>query len=496
MPSNPTIRRSALSLLAAGMVASLHPGRALAEPAQAGAEGGSAEQGALADLRPFDPGQLKLQGDPAKPADLRLQEELRLRPARPALIAAVETLSIFVLWSSWNRVSGTKDWARVTPESIRDNLTSPWVYDDDPFYTNQFGHPYQGSMVFGAARSAGLGFWASSAYPFAFSALWEVAGETERASINDQVTTTIGGIVLGEVFYRAADWIRGDGRSIWRQAVATLVSPVSTVNRTVVTGGDPEPPGPLRLSVGVGALTTMEFDTPSRGMAPSLDLKLTHGVPGSPGWRFARPFDHFDAELFWAATPDPVFSLRARGLMVGREFAEGPEGGGLWGLWLSFDLVGPGTRRVSTSALGVGATGRWALGPTLALEGTAVGSAVLMGASGVTGPVGERAYRFGPGAQGVLETWLSAGDRFRAGLELRPYLVVAAGAPGGRDVLLEAEALARVRLWDHNALEVSAMRTTRWSTEADGADTRRDANLLMVSWRWAVDPPGPGVGRG
>ncbi len=358
------------------------------------------------------------------------------------------------------------------------------------------GHPYQGSLSFGAARSAGLGFWASSAYPFAFSALWELAGETERASINDQVTTTVGGIVLGEILYRASDWIRGDGRSVWRHAVATLLSPVSTVNRTLVVGGDPEPPAPLRLSAGVGALTTTAFDAGAGRVAPSLDLRLTLGVPGSPGWKFERPFDHFDAVLLYASTPDPVFSLRARGLMVGREFAEAATGGGLWGLWLSFDLVGPSTRRVSTSALGVGATGRWALGPALTLEGTAVGSAVLLGASGVTAPVGERAYRFGPGAQGVLETYVSLGDRFRAGLELRPYLVVAAGEPRGRDVLLEGEALARVRLFGHHALEVSATRTLRWATDGNGLGTQDGVTQSMVSWRWAVEPLGAGVARG
>jgi hypothetical protein len=40
--------------------------------------------------------------------------------------------------------------------SIRRNLRGPWVVDDDPYQTNQLGHPYQGSMYHGFARSAGL----------------------------------------------------------------------------------------------------------------------------------------------------------------------------------------------------------------------------------------------------------------------------------------------------------------------------------------------------
>jgi hypothetical protein len=496
MLSTSSARLAALPLLVSSLALLLHPRPVRADPAEAGAEDRGPSSLGTADLQLVDPDPLRHQGEPPKPADLRLQEDLRPRPVRPALTAAVESLTVFMAWTTYNRLSGTKSWANVTPESVRDNLTSRWILDDDPYYTNQIGHPYQGSLSFGAARSAGLGFWASTAYPLAFSTLWEVAGETERASINDQVTTTVGGIVLGEVLYRAADWIRGDGRSVWRQVVATLLSPVSTVNRTVVVGGDPEPPAPLRLSTGVGELTTTAFDPRGGGVAPSLDLRLTLGVPGSPGWKFERPFDHFDAKLLYAATPDPVFSLLARGLMIGSEFAENPSGGGLWGLWLSFDLVGPGTRRVSTSALGVGATGRWALGPTLTLEGTAIGSAVLLGASGVTTTVGERTYRFGPGAQGVLETYLSVGDRLKAGLELRPYLVVAAGDPGGRDTLLEGEVSARLRIWGHHAIEASAARTLRWSSEASGQDTLSGVTQLMVTWRWAVEPLGAGVVRG
>src|SRR5688572_23703389 len=59
----------------------------------------------------------------------------------------------------------------VTPASIRRNLRGPWVVDDDPFELNQFGHPYQGALYHGAARSNGLSYWPSMAYTFAGSAL-------------------------------------------------------------------------------------------------------------------------------------------------------------------------------------------------------------------------------------------------------------------------------------------------------------------------------------
>jgi hypothetical protein len=439
---------------------------------------------------------LKLDGGAIDYAPLATQQDLRPRPQAPALTAAVETLAIFTVVATWNRTVGAARWATVTPQSIGKNLASPWVLDDNAYFVNQMGHPLQGSVTFGAARSAGLGFWGSTAYPFAASALWELAGETERPALNDQVTTTVGGIVLGEILYRASDWIRGDGRGAWRQVAATLISPMSTVNRTVVVGGDPEPIGPLRFSAGMGVITTSSNPSLDGGIAPAFDLKVTHGVPGSPGWKFNRPFDHFDVALQYAPTPDPIMSLRARGLLVGSEFAEGPAGGGLWGLWLSFDLASPSSRRVSTSAVGVGGTGRWALTPALTLDGTAVGSAIILGASGVTAPVGDRSYRFGPGAQAVLEASLTWEDRFRLGLDLRPYLVVAAGPPGGRDILVVSDLSARLRLWGHHALEATASRYLRLATEVEGQGTQAGGTTLMVTWRWAVEPLGAGVVRG
>ena len=40
--------------------------------------------------------------------------------------------------------------------SIRHNLGSSWGVDNDPFRTNQLGHPDAGSMYHTFARSAGL----------------------------------------------------------------------------------------------------------------------------------------------------------------------------------------------------------------------------------------------------------------------------------------------------------------------------------------------------
>jgi len=436
--------------------------------------------------------------DPGRPDQLPVLSSRRA-PVR-YLTPAAEALAVQGLMMGWNRYVGSARWATVTPDSVHQNLTSRWVLDDNAYFINQLGHPYQGTFPYSAARSAGLGFWTSSAFPFAASALWEVAGETEQPSINDQVTTTVAGIVFGEVLYRAGDWVRGDGRSPWRTAAAAFLSPMSAVNRSLLRGVPAEAPVALRLETTAGVLTEQHRPAGQAAApaAPMLGVALTHGVPGDADFRFERPFDHFDARFAFAAASDPAMSLRARGLVAGTDFAAGEGGGGLWGLWLGFDLESPGVRRVSTSSLGVGATGRWAVGRGVAVEGTAIGSAVMLGAAGVVArdPGSDRDYRFGPGAQGLLDVAVSAGDRVRAGVSLRQYLVIGAGDSTGSDLLLDGAVTARVRVVGHHGLQASASRFQRTAREDDGSVARQQGSSLVLSWVYAVDPPPPGAARG
>src|SRR2546427_5798735 len=88
--------------------------------------------------------------------------------------------------------------------SIRKNLTSATVIDNDPFSINQLGHPYQGSIYYGIARSAGLNYWQSLAYTLAGSYLWETFGEKTPPSLNDHINSGIGGSFVGEALVRMA----------------------------------------------------------------------------------------------------------------------------------------------------------------------------------------------------------------------------------------------------------------------------------------------------
>ena len=100
---------------------------------------------------------------------------------------------------------------------------------------NQFGHPYQGNLYFNAGRANGLSFWESAPLAALGSATWEYFGEKNHASINDFVTTTMGGIALGEMFHRAGwlirDASRAGGKRRRSEILAMVVDPITGVNR-------------------------------------------------------------------------------------------------------------------------------------------------------------------------------------------------------------------------------------------------------------------------
>jgi hypothetical protein len=121
-------------------------------------------------------------------------------------------------------------------DTIRKNLETAPTYDKDPFSVNQIAHPYQGSLYYGFARSAGLDFWQSMGYALFGSFLWETAGETTPLSINDYVTTTIGGSFGGEALFRMASRLLENANGtpgFWRELGAALLSPSTGFNRLV-----------------------------------------------------------------------------------------------------------------------------------------------------------------------------------------------------------------------------------------------------------------------
>ena len=222
--------------------------------------------------------------------------------------------------------------ARVTPKTWWDNMEQGWVWDLDDFTVNQFGHPYQGSNYFNTGRANGLNFYESAAMTAFGSSTWEFFGETNHASLNDYINTTLGGIALGEAFHRAAWLIRdtratGSGR-LWREIGATVLDPVTGYNRFV--SGDAsavtdKPPDMVPSALGaVSSLGVLWRGSDTNAFSatgqPFLEVDLLYG--DLEAGRTRDPYDAMATRLRFGGGGG-ISEARVRGRLLGQPLNDG-----------------------------------------------------------------------------------------------------------------------------------------------------------------------------
>jgi hypothetical protein len=237
-------------------------------------------------------------------------------PPRRIGMSLVQTTGINVIYELANLARGQVT-ARITPKTWWANMQQGWVWDLDDFTVNQIGHPYQGNNYFNAGRANGLNFYESAAVTAFGSATWEFFGETNHASLNDFINTTLGGMALGEMFHRTGWLIRnthatGKAR-LWSEIGAAAVDPITGLNRFV--SGD----------------ASRVTDKPSDLLPSSLGVVASAGVlwRGTQASAFTAAGDPFlefdayygDANSGRSRTPYDAFGLRLR-LGGGSSFSE------------------------------------------------------------------------------------------------------------------------------------------------------------------------------
>jgi hypothetical protein len=381
------------------------------------------------------------------------------------LIPALDIIAFDFLLNRFDYYAFERETYDVSYASIKRNLRANWVFDNDPYAINQLGHPYQGSMYHGFARSAGLDFWPSLGYAFGGSILWEIAGETTTPSRNDQIASGIGGSFLGEPLFRMANLLLEKGRlsKPWRELGAAAISPATGFNRwafgdrfkTIFPSNDPAFHG--RLDVGASLTTQNErgISQPLERHEAIADFYLEYGSPGKRDYAYRRPFDYFNFQMS-AATGNGVESLITRGLLIGRDYGRASDPyRGVWGLYGSYDYIAPQIFRASTVALSVGTTAQWWLSRSVALQGTALLGAGY-GAAGTIRGVGERDYHYGLTPQALLAGRLVFGNRATLDMALRDYYVskVASTEARGYENVARADATFTYRIHRDQAISL------------------------------------------
>ncbi|HVQ41361.1 MAG TPA: DUF3943 domain-containing protein [Vicinamibacterales bacterium] len=223
-------------------------------------------------------------------------------PRRSLATPLLDTLWLNIMYNSINRASHDAT-ADIDPHVWWANMKSGFEWDNNPWPVNQIGHPYQGSNYFNAGRANGLGFYGSAAVAAFGSSTWEYFFENNRASFNDLINTTLGGIALGEVFHRVA-WVVRDPMSEGRkkkELIALAIDPIGGLTRMVngdakrVTAKPPTmTPSSIRYSLAGGVMWQgKSLDQVDGQGLVIIDMAVAYG--NTREQRSTVPFGSFDA---------------------------------------------------------------------------------------------------------------------------------------------------------------------------------------------------------
>ncbi len=219
--------------------------------------------------------------------------------------------------------------SHITPKTWWANMKQGWVWDLDEFAVNQIGHPYQGNAYFNSGRANGLSFYESAAVAAFGSGTWEYFGETNYASLNDLINTTLGGAALGEMFHRAGWLVRNThatgGRRRWSEIGATALDPMTGLNRFLTGDASrvtdkPADFVPMSLNgiFSVGALWRGDNTHAVKSAAePFLEMDLLYG----DAWtgRSRTPYEAFAVRLMFGGGAG-FSEARVRGRLLGQPF--------------------------------------------------------------------------------------------------------------------------------------------------------------------------------
>lgn len=287
-----------------------------------------------------------LTSKPELPDSLDLFYYSKKRP----LMASTMVFGINMGVWAFDRYIREADFAYINHRTIKDNFRKGFVWDNDQMGTNMFMHPYHGSLYFNSARSNGYNYWQSGLYSIAGSAMWELFMECEYPSTNDIIATPMGGMALGEVFYRTSDLILNDKATgmarFGRELAAFIVSPMRGLTR-IITGDAWRirsttgkqfgvPKVFVELSMGTRILE-LNDEILDKGVGFGTEINLEYGD------RFEsedkKPYDYFSvkAHINFQASQPILGQLNVIGRLIGKDIKDDSKRYLSIGLYQHFD---------------------------------------------------------------------------------------------------------------------------------------------------------------
>jgi hypothetical protein len=419
------------------------------------------------------------------------------------IIPAVDIVGFQLALNLFNRnFDSEADIYKTDGSSIQHNLQSGWVIDKDPFATNQFLHPYQGSIYHGFARSAGLNYWEALGYDFVGSAIWEVAGETGAPSMNDQITTSFGGSFLGEALYRMSNFLlepSGGRPGFFRGLGAAVTSPSASFNRLAFgdrfDGVFPshDPATYSRIGIGVrrnDKLDNVGPDDNSQSDELVGDVVMDYGLPGKPNYEYTRPFDYFHFEATVASSQQTLpEDVQVRGLLVGSKYELGHDYRGVWGLYGAYDYISPEVFSVSSTSINLGTTGQWWLSKSVALQGTGLAGLGWTAAGTVGDASTGNDYHYGASPQVLGALRVIFGSVAVLDMTGRAYYLGSLQSGGNEDseTILRGKIALTARVYGHHALGLQYVASSRDARYTAGNDTYQSIGAVSIFYTYIGD---------
>jgi hypothetical protein len=361
-------------------------------------------------------------------------------------LAVGETALVNAVVWSFNEFIRGGNFTQVNPRTWWTNISNGFYFDDNQFNTNFYAHPYHGSLYYNAGRSNGLTYWESAPFSIMGSYFWECCGETHPPAWNDWVATGIGGIAIGEVFYRVSSSIldneaQGLGRT-GREIGAFLLNPVRGFNR-VVSGRSgrvyPNPtdsqdriPDHLQNHLRVGyryvssEITVGDSKATDDYGAAFVEFEMQFGNPFRDARR--KPFDQFrmSGALNFKETT-AVGEFRIVGNLLTSDLKKTDKVHHLFTVTQNFDYTNLDVLKFGGQSFGAGLLSDWRLSPTMSirsdlnLHGYLLNSINSEYAFGAAIPDRERLreYDMGAGAGAWLGLGLVRKDQELLGVEYR-----------------------------------------------------------------------------
>lgn len=341
-----------------------------------------------------------------------LDDTFFVQPKNPTrAVAELFGLNLLVwTFDRYIREGGTNPVFRISFDSWSENLQNGFTWDDNNFNTNQFAHPYHGSLYFNAARSNGYSFWESVPFTFGGSFLWEYFNETHHPSMNDWIATSVGGSAVGEILHRLATSVRDNSAEgaerTWREIAGFGIDPVGGLNRIIdgdsgrkhANPRDRHPRGyAARWDVGARTVSDDRLFSASDTTKAYMKFEFDYGDPFMGDME--KPYDSFDLLLqLNFSDASTIARFESNGMLAGTYLKESDEASHIVSAHLHHDFINTFQIEFGAQAFSAGLLSRFETKHGMEMRTELNAGPILLGAvSSDYESVSGRSYDYGPG---------------------------------------------------------------------------------------------------